>query len=182
MKNDTRKKTENQECFTFPKANVELHSQISKRELVLTVFEGEDCDLTGFNKGDFALYYPTTEIDENQIMVFKLTKDKCFRFGFLYENFNEIGVASVSHWQAISYKKKEISIVGVIVAVIKPYDACKTDAFHYEIETKSEEITVVCDGCKRQLTGTPEFIKSEGWDLRNGKTECLNCDLFGGEK
>jgi hypothetical protein len=41
---------------------------------------------------------------------------------------------------------------------------------------ENEKITAKCDECKKEMTGTRDFLRGLGWELRrNNSTLCLNC-------
>lgn len=184
MKNNTGKIVKKQEKYHFPQNNSEFYDQIIKQEIIITIWNGQDFnEELGLNRGDILLYYPTSEIDENQLTILQSTKKETFFCGFAYENFGDIGVINPFYENCDrTYKKREVAVLGVVVGIVKPYDAQKFPNFHYEKPAHSEEITAVCNDCKATISGTPKFIKSQGWSLGKKETLCLNCDLFGGGK
>lgn len=181
MKNNTRKTIEKQESYCFPERREEFLEQIVEQELGAALYTSRDNEELALNGGDIIFYYPTSEIHENQVSLYSYPDTGHYLFGFLYENFGEIGILDFQDGQYLkTVKRTEIKIAGFIVAVVKPFDARKLPTYPYEIKAEQpEEITVVCDECKKEIKGTKDFLKSEGWKLKKDETLCLNCDLGG---
>lgn len=118
------------------------------------------------------------EYDESQLTVWK-HRDGTFHLGFAYNNFGDISINCLTSIKR--YKKREITLVGVVVGTLRSNNnRLKESAdLEQEPETKDEtEITAVCGECKTQLSGTREFIKKMGWKIKGENQLCLHCDLF----
>ncbi|MFN2390481.1 MAG: hypothetical protein ABR566_00790 [Pyrinomonadaceae bacterium] len=180
-----RKNTENQQIkqkpFQFPDGSSKFVAQINEGEIDFCRMNGqEDFVHLGINVNDTLLFNKSKELNENQLTIWWLVKEEICDVGFAFDNFGDItlhnGTGFYDEDSFRHYKKKEVRLLGVVIGVIKPFDAQNLE----KSKPGSGEITAVCVRCKKQLTGTPEFIKSEGWELEKDKQICLTCDLFEG--
>lgn len=131
-----------------------------------------DFPAIGVEAGDRFVVNFTTQIFEANLMVYQPTNKKDAYIGFLYDNFGDISAIGTNGMQ-MRFRKGEIDILGVVVGIIKPFDAAKFSP--YEVH-KPSELTAVCAKCGKSQTGDKKFLEAEGWEL-DGKTLCLQCDL-----
>jgi hypothetical protein len=177
MKKNTEEQQKEQESFKLPHELIGIANLINAGKLGYRSADSDDrYKHLGINPFDILIYRATKENDENQITVWDYDDDT-YNYGFAYENFGDITIHNKAGYFT-SQPSNKLKLLGVVVGIIKPYDAEKLGELK---PLTGEEITAVCDGCRKQLTGTPEFIKKSGWEIEP-KQLCLTCDLFGGAK
>jgi hypothetical protein len=176
-KKNTETQPKAQETFKLPNELSEICNLINAGQLG---YKSADSDERykhlGINPFDILIYRITKENDENQITVWDYVDDNAYNYGFAYENFGDITIHNKAEYFT-SQPSNKLKLLGVVVGIVKPYDAEKLG----ELKPQTgEEITAVCADCRKQLTGTPEFIKKSGWEIEP-KQLCLTCDLYGGK-
>jgi hypothetical protein len=106
--------------------------------------------------------------DEDLLYVWE-TPDKKRHLAFAYENFGDITLHD-NGGSMLRYPRKKVKLRAKVIGVCKPV---KIEPEPQEI--KPEIINVTCSECKTTLSGTKEFIKGMGWDLRRFEPLCVQC-------
>lgn len=176
MKNNTGKNAAAQDLRKLPTDRDDLVKDLNAGKLRFYNMENDSKFVhLGINPFDIVIVYLTNQINENQLCVWDFTDGYDIAFG--YDNFGDTTLHNDKDWFKRYSKRENARCEGIVVGVIKSFNAENPQNLFLP---KSEEIAAVCDKCKREMTETPEFIKSQGWELKENETVCLSCDLFGG--
>lgn len=129
-----------------------------------------DMPLLGIKAGDVAVVKRTTKIFENRLTIWKARDAQTNSANYIYDNFGDVSII-FPDGEIKRYKRKDITIHGVLIGVIRPIGAQIPE------QIDALEIEVVCSDCGKTQTGSEQFLKGMGWKLK-GKPRCLNCDLY----
>ncbi len=176
MKNIAQK----EEISRIPTIGSEFEKQVKADKLFCVRAFDDEFKHLGINADDLVIYRLADSYDEEQLTIWESTsksKKQFLDFGFAFENFGDISLSD-GDGRFARYKKTHMRLVGEIVGILKSFDARNPNLQPKE----PEEIIAVCGKCKKETTGTPEFIKSQGWELEENEALCLTCDLYGGGK
>lgn len=170
MKNDTAK-TEKQQSLIF-KDSAEIANELKCTNPDSFLFYIKVC--ANFEKydvraGDCLIVHRAKKYDENQLS-FWIDHEGDSLVGFAYDNFGDISI-NFGDDEPFRYKPKQLEFKGNVVGIIRCLD-------YQRSQTPVIEITAACGKCKKETTGTPEFIKSQGWELEENGALCLTCDLY----
>ena len=176
MKNNTRKNQEPQSVFNngnelLTRLCMDYPRGPQKGEFAICHMRDDSLKEYGINDNDCVIVQKTTEYDENQLTAWVLVgpQNKSGLIGFAYDNFGDISIQLSLGIQR--FKRRKIKLKGVVVGIVRCVSPKQEDT------GTTDEITAVCDQCKKQLTATREFIKAQGWKLKENETICLHCDL-----
>jgi len=141
----------------------------------------------GINEGDILIFQKDFgRDDENQLTLWQSLesyrqKSNEYVLGFVGDNFGDKTVT----WgdkRIENYKRKRnpLFFEGVLVGVLKPYDATKYFKWNGEpIQTTdteaADEITVICANCEKEETGSPSFFRGLGWHITEDAAHCPAC-------
>jgi hypothetical protein len=139
----------------------------------------------GISENDLVIVQPTDENDENQLSCWQtyddyFKKSTTYIIGFAGDNFGD-KIFKLPCGKIRTYKKRgeAVKFFGVVVGVIKPYDATKFFKWNSEPKKESEasadEKTVICANCDNEETGSPSFFRGLGWLIKEDAAYCPAC-------
>lgn len=126
----------------------------------------------GIAVGDALVVERASENDETRVSVWRNRRSSIIEdVGYAFDNFGDISV--LTGGVIARYKKSKVIFVGFLVGVLKHFD----DSTPPQPLNPSGEITVTCGKCPKNITGTTEFIRSEGWEIMRDEKICVECYL-----
>lgn len=155
----------------------EFINQIKSHEiLVIDLSEKIDWSGFGLSSDDVLIVTIDREIQEDRLSLFYNERGKHLRLGFAFENFGEISV-NENDGDIDRYKNKDFTYIGYVSQIITAFQPPKIYGEN-KIETPvttNEEISVKCDGCEKEASGSKAFLAAMAWRLKKNETLCVSC-------
>lgn len=147
---------------------------IDDREVVFFELGTDDFAHLGLNAGDTLLIRVAEKFDEHRLSMFHMIKENKWTMGFAYDNFGDISVDRRN--QILRYKNNSLCYLGYIWKVIKPYEAESGVEIEKTVEPEqTTELSVKCDGCEKEASGSRAFLTSMAWRLKKDTALCVGC-------